>query len=86
MLARQAGAEIAMYKRYVDDTNIIIKGLPAGMRWVETERRLKQTHDTSDSDSMDTRTAREVRKMANTVAKSIQWEEAVPSRGENSPS
>ena len=81
-LAGEAGAQIAMYKRYVDDTNIIIEGLEPGRRWAEEQKRLVLEQDRIEEDeteSMDVRTAREIRKMANTVASFIQWEEAVPS-------
>ena len=39
-VADEAGAVIAMYKRYVDDTNIIIEGLEPGKRWTEDHMKL----------------------------------------------
>ena len=34
-LADEVGANIAMYKQYVDDTNIILEGLEPGRRWAK---------------------------------------------------
>ena len=82
-LAERAGAKIAMYKRYVDDTNIIVEGLEPEKRWSAEHKKLVMEQDKIEEDEVecnDVRTGRELRKMANTVASFIQWEEAVPSR------
>ena len=81
-LAEKAGANIAMYKRYVDDTNIILKGIEPGVKWIEDSETLGIMQEEINRDreeNTDVRTAREIRKMANTIAEAIQWEEAVPS-------
>ena len=82
-LADKAGAEIKMYKRYVDDTNIIIKTLNPGQRWDKVAQQIKVYPDKVEEDQdteNDVRTAREIRKMADSIDTSIQWEEAVPSK------
>ena len=82
-LANRAGAHIQMYKRYVDDTNIILKGIEPNVEWDETsERMITRITTPDDKEKIDMRTAREIRRMANSISESIQWEEAVPS---NSP-
>ena len=79
--ANRAGAQIKMYKRYVDDTNIILKGLAASVKWDQASMSLKSTTEIADDqEAIDVRTAREIRRMANGIAESIQWEEAVPSK------
>ena len=73
-----------MYKRYVDDTNIILKGFKPNVKWDEESKKLTTMETTIDEQEMiDVRTAREIRRMANSITSSIQWEEAVPSNSPN---
>ena len=87
-IAKEAGAKISMYKRYVDDTNIIIQGIEPNTEWDEESKKLKTTATTTIAndpiqEAMDVRTAREIKKIANSISQFIQWEEAVPSNSIN---
>lgn len=72
-----------MYKRYVDDTNIIVKRLEPGERWDEEQQRMvldqQKIEDDQEIDG-DVHTAREIRRMADSIDPTIKWEEAVPSK------
>ena len=71
-----------MYKRYVDDAYIVMDRLTPCMRWIEEEKKLRLISETIDKDMQtptDVRTARQIKKLADTISGSIQWEEAVPS-------
>lgn len=82
-VANRAGFEIQMYKRYVDDTNIIMKAIGQNVVWDEESLQLRSTNATlEEEEPADLRSAKEIKKMANSIADFIQWEEAVPS---NSP-
>ena len=83
-MANRAGAQIKMYKRYVDDTNIILEGIKPKVGWDEESKKLTTIETTvDDQEAIDVRTAREIRRMANSMTTSIQWEEAVPSNSPN---
>ena len=78
--ASKAGFRIKMYKRYVDDTNIIMKALEPNVVLDEESQRLRCINATSQREiPTDVRSAKEIKKIANSVAECIQWEEAVPS-------
>ena len=73
-----------MYKRYMDDTNIILEGIKPNVGWDEESKKLTTIETTvDDQEAIDVRTAREIRRMANSMTTSIQWEEAVPSNSPN---
>ena len=78
-VAKRAGAEIKMYKRYVDDTNITMKALDPYIEWNEDSRKKRANTTSEGEEAADVRSAKEVRRMANSIAECIQWEEAVPS-------
>ena len=70
-----------MYKRYVDDTNMILEGIKPNVEWEEESKKLTTIETTVyDQEVMDVRTVREIRRMANSMTTSIQLEEAVPSK------
>ena len=78
--ASKAGFKIKMYKRYVDNTNIIMKALEPNVVLDEESQQLKSTNATSqEEDPTDVRSAKVIKKIANRVAECIQWEEAIPS-------
>ncbi len=69
---------ILMYKRYVDDANLGLKGVPKGLVWVGD--RLIQGPADQDLRTSEVRTSQIVRQIANTIMPSlIKMEEDIPS-------
>ena len=70
--------DVLLYKRYVDDANIGLKGTPRGLRWIDG--KIVQGPADQDHRQVDHRTAELVRCIANTIIPSmIRMEEDYPS-------
>ena len=79
-LCQKAGIKLLMYKRYVDDTVIILKELNPG--WVWNEKSKKMVYDPKDPSSElpgDQRTFLALVSTANGIDKDIQMTSDVPS-------
>ena len=81
-LFKKLKIEIELYRRFVDDITAALKALDAGGRFNEDEMRMEKNHELEKSDGRqaeDTRTFEELRKIANTVYKSVQFTTDTPS-------
>ena len=78
-LACMAGLLVYMYKRYVDDGNIVLEAVPSNKVYDENETKLVETN--SDiSEEPDKHTSKIVKEIANSVTKMLVWDEDYPSK------
>jgi hypothetical protein len=81
---RQAGLDLMMYERYVDDSNQVAIVPPPGAEYDETQKKVIINENLIDvEENDDERTARVLLKIANSVLPGIEMECDVPSRNTN---
>ena len=80
----KAGVTMMMFKRYVDDSNQVVKRIPAGRKFDDNSGKLVVDNQFIDENMEDDKIAALVLKeIANTVIDGIQLEADFPSNSEN---
>ena len=83
--ARKAGIRMEMYERYVDDSNQIAIVPPVGSRYDPiTQKIVKDNFLVEQNETEETRLARVLKTIANSVQDGIVMEEDSPERNQNS--
>ena len=81
-MAKQNKMTLYMFKKYVDDVNLVMETLGRGYRWNGKAMEWKQEweeEDKSSGEEYDTMTMREVRKMSDSILPFINFKEEVAS-------
>ena len=81
---KKVGMKMPLYKRYIDDSNQMAVVPPPGAKYDETRNKVVVDMNTSIPDeNEDTRLARVLKEIANTVMQGIQMEEDNPSKNKD---
>ena len=78
MMMKENKIDVYMFRKYVDDVNIILEALGMGVRWCDNEKRMKWMQEWEEEDKesnipRDQITMREMVRMSNSLYPWIQF-------------
>ena len=81
LLVRTAGINITLYKRFVDDDNILTKAVPVGSKWCPVNKKLvvDSSNQVPENIPPDERSALVIKAIANSITPMLSWTTDVPS-------
>ena len=81
LLVRTAGINITLYKRFVDDDNILTKAVPVGSKWCPVNKKLvvDSSNRVPENIPPDERSALVIKAIANSITPMLSWTTDVPS-------
>ena len=81
LLVRTAGINITLYKRFVDDGNILTEAVPVGSKWCPVNKKLvvDSSNRVSENIPPDERSALVIKAIANSITPMLSWTTDVPS-------
>jgi len=83
LLLSNANIVVSLFKRYVDDADIMVFPIKANVQWDSERKCLVELDGGEDEEPLDKRTFRVLREIADSVTSMIKWSEEYPSAHES---